>query len=154
MDDFDNKNEEANYYTNKLENETEQPFIRISSADEDEENPFNKEDDFGQNVFEEEDDLDDNSFNKEDDFVRYEEERSNSNINSKDNISINAKIAQLIKSYEEIKKENKDLLSEVELLNIQNQALKEQLQRIEKEIVLKTINEDDIIKQIEAVLNK
>lgn len=170
MGEFDNKNEDVGYFVNEPEDEKSeqnQPIFRVRTIDE-----SNQDDEFetAQTAETDEEDIENDVFEdgfSQDEFVEDEGDQEESNLDYKEDgveifsesdktevTSLKNRVLELIQSYKDVKKESERLRNEIVSLKAQNEALNEQLRRVEKEVIFKTTNEDDIIKQIEAVLSR
>lgn len=87
----------------------------------------------------------------------FEEDNVNTLPNFKEDKVLNTltnKVNDLIARYEDLLRENESLHTEIVTLKAQNEAKSNQIQRLENELHLKTSESDDIMKKIEAVLEK
>ncbi|MDL0090007.1 hypothetical protein [Campylobacter gastrosuis] len=68
--------------------------------------------------------------------------------------TLTGKVNDLLARYEEICKDNEELHNQIVTLKAQNEAKSNQIARLEEELNKKTNETDDVLKKIEAVLNK
>lgn len=170
---------EVLYYENKLDDEENKPLFKVSTLDDngkedenarvfhkkEEENIYEDEDNFSSAFSEEllKDDKEEAQENSKipeleelqdkQEFQLYKE-NALENFQSKENVSLKNRVFELIESYQNLKEEYEALENKFSAVKTQNEVLQAQLARVEKEVIYKTTNEDDIIKQIEAVLKK
>lgn len=64
------------------------------------------------------------------------------------------KIKELIEKYKEATNENEKLRNEIVALKAQNEALTSRLGKLEEDMVVKNLTEDELFKEIENVLDK
>ena len=64
------------------------------------------------------------------------------------------KVKELIGKYKEASDENELLRNELVALTAQNEALNARLEKLEEDIVVKSLTEDELFKEIEDVLTK
>lgn len=64
------------------------------------------------------------------------------------------KVKELIKKYKESMDENENLRNEIVSLKAQNEALNSRLEKLEEDMVVKNLTEDELFKEIEDVLAK
>ncbi|WP_297574763.1 hypothetical protein [uncultured Campylobacter sp.] len=64
------------------------------------------------------------------------------------------KVKELIKKYEDSLIENERLRTEITAIKAQNEALSVELAKMEEDIVMKNLTEEDLFKEIESVLAK
>ncbi len=64
------------------------------------------------------------------------------------------KIKELIEKYKEATSENEKLRNEIVAVKAQNEALTSRLGKLEEDMVVKNLTEDELFKEIENVLDK
>ena len=64
------------------------------------------------------------------------------------------KIKELIEKYKEATSENEKLRNEIVAVKAQNEALTLRLGKLEEDMVVKNLTEDELFKEIENVLDK
>lgn len=64
------------------------------------------------------------------------------------------KIKELIEKYKEATDENEKLRNEIIAVKAQNEALTSRLGKLEEDMVVKNLTEDELFKEIENVLDK
>ncbi|EPH07482.1 hypothetical protein HMPREF9309_01526 [Campylobacter ureolyticus ACS-301-V-Sch3b] len=64
------------------------------------------------------------------------------------------KIKELIEKYKEATDENEKLRNEIVAVKAQNEALTSRLGKLEEDMVVKNLTEDELFKEIENVLDK
>lgn len=64
------------------------------------------------------------------------------------------KIKELIEKYKEATNENEKLRNEIVAVKAQNEALTSRLGKLEEDMVVKNLTEDELFKEIENVLDK
>lgn len=64
------------------------------------------------------------------------------------------KIKELIEKYREATSENEKLRNEIVAVKAQNEALTSRLGKLEEDMVVKNLTEDELFKEIENVLDK
>ncbi|QIX86006.1 hypothetical protein [Campylobacter ureolyticus] len=64
------------------------------------------------------------------------------------------KIKELIEKYKEAINENEKLRNEIVAVKAQNEALASRLGKLEEDMVIKNLTEDELFKEIENVLDK
>lgn len=68
--------------------------------------------------------------------------------------TLSDKVNELIKKYQELSVSNEKLRNELVAAKAQNEALNLQLSKLEEDIIVKNLNEDDLFKQIESILEE
>ncbi|CAD7286644.1 hypothetical protein LMG7974_00012 [Campylobacter majalis] len=68
--------------------------------------------------------------------------------------TLTSKVNDLLTKYDEVCKDNEELHNQIVTLKAQNEAKSNQIMRLEEELNKKTNEADDVLKKIEAVLNK
>ncbi|NLK66637.1 MAG: hypothetical protein GX282_04085 [Campylobacteraceae bacterium] len=68
--------------------------------------------------------------------------------------TLSDKVKELIAKYKESTDENESLRNEVVALKAQNEALNSRLDKLEEDIVVKNLTEEELFKEIEDVLSK
>lgn len=64
------------------------------------------------------------------------------------------KIKELIEKYKEAINENEKLRNEIVAVKAQNEALTSRLGKLEEDMVIKNLTEDELFKEIENILDK
>lgn len=76
----------------------------------------------------------------------FEEQKTTKNLGDK--------VKELIEKYQELKEENKNLRNELISVKTQNEALSNNLGKLEEDILVKNLTEDELFKEIEDILQK
>lgn len=64
------------------------------------------------------------------------------------------KVSELIKRYQEVCEQNEELRNELVTVKAQNEALNSQLTKLEEDMIMKNLSEDDLMQQIQNVLGE
>lgn len=172
MSEFTDDKNEVLYYENQPNEEENKPLFKVTSLSENgdefensisfhEANTFNEKDlkpAFPDLPEELEKEVPKEEFAEKDEKVPAKEEFLEDyeldEVENKENLSLKTRVFELIESYQNLKEEYKILENNFSAVKTQNEILQAQLARIEKEVIYKTTDEDAIIRQIEAVLQK
>ncbi|PSM51485.1 hypothetical protein CBLAS_1340 [Campylobacter blaseri] len=76
----------------------------------------------------------------------FEEQKTTKNLGDK--------VKELIEKYQELKEENKNLRNELVSVKTQNEALSNNLGKLEEDIIMKNLTEEELFKEIEDILEK
>lgn len=68
--------------------------------------------------------------------------------------TLTSKVNDLLTKYDELARANEELHNQIVTLKAQNEAKTNQIMRLEEELNKKNNEADDVLKKIEAVLNK
>lgn len=67
--------------------------------------------------------------------------------------TLNDKVKELIEKYKNVVKDNENLRNELISAKAQNEALNLQLDKLEEDITVKSLSDDELFKEIEDVLS-
>ncbi|MCR4941200.1 MAG: hypothetical protein K5978_00200 [Campylobacter sp.] len=68
--------------------------------------------------------------------------------------TLTGKVNDLLAKYDEVAKSNEELHNQIVTLKAQNEAKTNQIMRLEEELSKKNNEADDVLRKIEAVLNR